>query len=189
MAPAGQSRTVAFCKTRTCVQQRGLRPGLASSPPLAVVERQRQAMRFQSGNFPPCHPKKPGVSDALGPRPDRASAYRSPISALPSAAALHQKRVTRKWKLLSLPLKIDKTFRIAQPMRKVSWTKCFAAGGRSVRGQVGTEGAEGAVGTKGERNQEVDSLPCAQQEESRVRIRFRTRPKESPRLLHVMNAA
>jgi hypothetical protein len=30
------------------------------------------------------------------------------------------------------PNKIDKTFRIAKPMRKVSWTKRFAAGGRSV---------------------------------------------------------
>jgi len=35
----------------------------------------------------------------------------------------------------------DKTFRIAKPMRKVSWTKCFAAGGRSVGG-----GLEGGVG-------------------------------------------
>ena len=30
--------------------------------------------------------------------------------------------------------KIDKTFLIAEPMGKVSWTKCFAAGGGSVGG-------------------------------------------------------
>ena len=31
-------------------------------------------------------------------------------------------------------LVIDKTFLIAEPMGKVSWTKCFAAGGGSVGG-------------------------------------------------------
>ena len=72
---------------------------------------------------------------------------------------------------------IDKAFRIAKPMRKASWTKCFAAGGRSVRGQIGTESAEGAVGAKGRRDREANSLPCAQHEDIRVRIRFRTRLK------------
>jgi hypothetical protein len=32
---------------------------------------------------------------------------------------------------------IDKTFLIAEPMRKVFWTKCFAADGGSVAGWIG----------------------------------------------------
>ncbi len=42
-------------------------------------------------------------------------------------------------KAMASGTKRDKTFRIAQPMRKVSWPKCFAAGGRSVRVRVGTK--------------------------------------------------
>ena len=40
--------------------------------------------------------------------------------------------------------KTDKTFRIAKPMRKVSWTKRFAAGGGSVGG--GLEWRDGKDG-------------------------------------------
>ncbi len=39
------------------------------------------------------------------------------------------KRLTRE-----IEQTIDKTFLIAKPMGKVSWTKCFAAGGGSVGG-------------------------------------------------------
>ena len=45
-------------------------------------------------------------------------------------------------------MQTDKTFRIAKPMRKVSWTKRFAAGERSVGGRLVMVDAGRAVEAK-----------------------------------------
>jgi len=71
----------------------------------------------------------------------------------------------------------DKTFRIAESRRKVSWTKCFAAGGRSVWGRVGRGSGEGAVGVNGVAGRRRGFSRCAQHEDSRARVGCRTRLK------------
>ena len=49
----------------------------------------------------------------------------------------------------NVEIKIDKTFLIAKPRRKVSWTKCFAAGGGSVDGWGGMVVARRVAGMVG----------------------------------------
>jgi hypothetical protein len=53
---------------------------------------------------------------------------------------------------------IDKTFLIAEPMRKVSWTKCFVAGGESVGGRMGRMDMGGAVVATGAAQQRREFL-------------------------------
>ena len=62
-------------------------------------------------------------------------------------------KYTTQYGLAMMPSqKRDKAFRIAEPMRKASWTKCFAAGGRNVGRQIGAESGEWSVKAKGRRD-------------------------------------
>jgi hypothetical protein len=72
--------------------------------------------------------------------------------------------------------KRDKTFRIGTPMRKVSWTKRFAAEARHIGGPVRKMSRRVAMGTNAAALGVGDWARCAQHEEGRVLVASRTRP-------------
>jgi hypothetical protein len=73
--------------------------------------------------------------------------------------------------------KRDKTFRIGTPMRKVSWTKRFAAEDRHFCGSVARISLGKTIEVKEVAPPARNFSLGAQHEESRVLVRSRTRPK------------